>query len=400
MDATEPDLEQPMPTLAGQRELANPTGLGTGARVLNGYALANSKAIYEGQRAAAPDQRVFILTRSGFAGQQRYGAAVWSGDITATWTALKKQIPAGLSLALSGLPYWTTDIGGFAVPPRWAGETMTPEDQEEWRELNTRWFQYGTFCPLFRAHGQFPFREMWNVASESHPAYQTQLKFDRLRYRLLPYIYSLGGAVTHRSATIMRPLIMDFPWDPNVREIGDQFMFGPALLVNPVTDYQARSRSVYLPRLQGWFDFWTGAALRAGQRMEASAPYDSLPLFVAAGSIIPTGPELQYTGEKPADPITLLVYAGADGAFSLYEDDGLTYGYERGQATRIPLRWDDKTKTLTIEKREGSFPGMLAERTFNVVLIAPEKPVGFSFDLQPDQTVRYTGKAVKVRLTK
>lgn len=399
MDATEPDLEQPMPTREGQKALTHPSNFGTGARVFNGYALANSKTIYEGQRTVSPDQRVFILTRSGFAGQQRYAAAVWSGDVTATWTALKQQIPAGFSFALSGMPYWTTDIGGFAVPPRWAGTNATSEDLEEWRELNTRWFQFGTFCPLFRAHGQFPFREMWNIAPEAHPAYQTQLKFDRLRYRLLPYIYSLAGAVTQRGATIMRPLIMDFPYDPNVREIGDQFMFGPSLLVNPVTDYQARRRVLYLPAIAGgWYDFWTGAALAGGQWIEAPAPYDSMPLFVPAGSIIPTGPELQYTGEKPADPITLHVYAGADGAFSLYEDDGLTYGYERGESTRIPFRLDDKTRTLTLEKREGTFPGMLAERIFNVVLISPGRSAGFSFDPKLDQTLRYSGRVVKARL--
>lgn len=398
MDATEPDLEQPMPTLDGQRALTHPNGLGSGARMLNAYSLANSKAIYEGQRAAAPDQRVFILTRSGFAGQQRNAAATWSGDITATWTALRKQIPAGLGFAISGIPYWTTDIGGFAVPMKWA-DKMSAEDAEEWRELNTRWFQFGAFCPLFRVHGQFPFREMWNVAPESHPAYQTQLKFDRLRYQLLPYIYSLGGAVTHDRGTIMRPLVMDFRTDTVAREVGDQFLFGPAFLVSPVMEYKARSRSVYLPKTPGgWYDFWTGEVVDGGKKIEAAAPFESMPLHVKAGSIIPTGPDMQYTGEKAADPVTLRVYAGADGAFTLYEDEGLNYNYEKGAFTRIPIRWNDAAKTLVIGTRAGSFPGMLKERTFQVVWITRDKPAGFSFTPAPQSTVKYTGQAVELRM--
>jgi alpha-D-xyloside xylohydrolase len=353
---------------------------------------------------------VFILTRSGFAGQQRYAAAVWSGDISSTWTAMRRQIPAGLSFCLSGMPYWTMDIGGFSVPPRYApslgedakGEPIfaepTPEAVEDWRELNARWFQFGTFTPLLRVHGQYPFREMWFFGGEQHPAYQAQLKFDRLRYRLLPYVYSLAGAVTRDGGTMMRPLVMDFPADPTAREIGDQYLFGPALLVSPVTESKARSRTVHLPAGAVWYDFWTGAALDGGRTIEAPAPYDSIPVDVRAGSILPFGPELQYTDEKPADPITLLVYAGADGAFTLYEDDGLTYGYERGASARIPLRWDDAKRVLTIGRREGSFPGMLAGRTFKVILVSRDRPVGFSFDPPADQTVGYQGEAVEVRL--
>jgi alpha-D-xyloside xylohydrolase len=213
MDATEPDLEQPMPTLDGQRALANPTAAGSGARVLNGYALATAQSLFEGQRATKPDQRVFILTRSAFAGQQRYAAATWSGDISSTWTAFRRQIPAGLSFSLSGLPYWTTDTGGFDVPSWFAATPQSPAAADEWKELNVRWFQYSTFCPLLRAHGQSPNREMWFLGGESDPAYQAELKFDRLRYRLLPYTYSLAGAVTHESGSILRPLVMDFTSD-------------------------------------------------------------------------------------------------------------------------------------------------------------------------------------------
>jgi len=398
MDATEPDL-YPQPSLRVQRAYMNPTALGSGARMLNGYSLYNSAGVYDGQRASAPDQRVFILTRSAFAGQQRYGSATWSGDITTTWTAFRKQIPAGLSFCLSGIPYWTMDIGGFAVLPRFAGRTMSPEDAEEWRELNARWFQYGTFCPLTRVHGQFPFREMWELGGETHPAYKTELFFDRLRYRLLPYVYSLAGAATRESGTLMRALVMDFREDRTAREIGDEFLFGPALLVSPVTAYKARSRQVYLPATAGgWYDFWTGAAVAGGATIDAPAPYERLPLHVRAGSIIPLGPELQYTDEKPADPITLVVYAGADGAFTLYEDDGVSYGYEKGAWARIPIRWTDATRTLTVGAREGSFPGMLADRTFKVLVVSKDRAVPFSFAPAADRTIAYTGEAIEARL--
>jgi alpha-D-xyloside xylohydrolase len=396
MDASEPDM-LPTPTLQGQRTHMHPTALGSGARMLNAYPLVNAQGIYEGQRAAAPNQRVFTLTRSGFAGQQRYAAAVWSGDISSTWTALRAQIPAGLGFCLSGMPYWTMDIGGFSVPARFASTNAAPEDVEEWRELNTRWFQFGTFVPLLRVHGEFPNREMWEFGGNDSPAYQAQLKFDRLRYRLLPYIYSLAGGATHDGGTILRPLVMDFRTDSNALEVGDQFMFGPALLVNPVTLYKARSRQVYLPQATGWYDFWTGAWESGGQTIEAPAPYDALPVYVKAGSIIPTGPELQYADEKPPDPITLRVYAGADGSFTLYEDDGLTYGYEKGAFARIPIRWNDAARTLTIGKREGSFNGMLKDRTFNIVLITRTKPVGFTFDPVVEQVVRYHGAAFLMR---
>ena len=395
MDASEPDIEQPFPTLDGQRDLANPSGGKTGARELNGYALANCRTIYEGQREAAPDQRVFILTRSAFTGQQHYAGAVWSGDITATWTALRKQIPAGLGYAISGLPYWTTDIGGFAVPDRWSQDHVSDADLTEWRELNTRWFEFGTFCPLFRVHGQFPYREMWNIAPTNHPAYQAELKFDRLRYRLLPYIYSLAGAVTLNHSTIMRPLVMDFRTDPKVWNLTDEFLFGPALLVSPITAYERRERDVYLPATAGgWFDFWTGENVAGGENLKVAAAMDSIPVHVRAGSIIPTGPELQYTSEKPADPLTLWVYAGTDGAFMLYEDDGHSYAYEKGNFSAIPLRWDEQRQTLTIGRRQGKDTGQLATRAFNVVLVDRRHATGFSFDPVRRRAVNYHGRPV------
>ena len=397
LDAPEPDL-LPTPTLDGQRTHMHPTALGSGSRMLNAYSLMNSKTVYEGQRSVAPDQRVFILTRSAFAGNQHYAAAVWSGDITSTWTALRMQIPAGLGLSVSGIPYWTMDIGGFSVPARFAAEHPTAEDAEEWRELNARWFEFGTFVPLLRVHGEAPKREMWELGGEKHPAYQAELKFDRIRYRLLPYIYSLAGAVTHEGGTIMRPLVMDFRADAKARDTTDQYLFGPAFLVSPVTTYKARSRAVYLPSATSWYDFWTGANVPGGQTIDVPAPYDSMPIHVKAGSIIPTGPEIAYTDEKPADPIVLWVYAGADGAFTLYEDDGVTYGYEKGACARIPIRWNEAARTLTIGKREGFYTGMQKERTFDVVLVSKAKPVGSSFAPKADKSVRYDGAAVELKL--
>ena len=396
LDGSEPDL-LPAPSLDGAHEYMMPTAGGTAARVLNAFPLQNARAVYEGQRSSAPDQRVVILTRSGFAGQQRFAGAVWSGDISSTWTAMAKQIPAALGYAAAGMPYWSMDCGGFSVPERYSTDNPTPSDLADWRELYTRWFQFATFVPLLRSHGERPLREMWFFGGEDDPAYRTQLKFDRLRYRLLPYIYSLAGAVTHEGGSFMRPLVMDFPGDAHACAIGDQYLFGPALLVNPVTQPQARSRAVYLPATPGgWYDFWSGAAVAGGRTIDAPAPFETLPLYVRAGSILPSGPDLQYANEKPADPVTLQVYAGADGRFTLYEDDGATYGYERGECARIPLHWDDAARTLTIGARTGSFPGMLQERTFRVVLVAPAHPVGYDSAPTEGRTLRYTGEAVTV----
>lgn len=398
LDGCEPDL-LPTPTLDGTKNAVAPTAAGTSARGLNAYPMLNASAVYEGQRAAAPDQRVAILTRSAFAGQQRYAGAIWSGDTTSTWTALAKQVPAALGYALSGMPYWTMDIGGFAVPARFSTDEPTAADLEDWRELNTRWFQFGAFTPMLRIHGEKPFREMWQFGAEDHPAFRTQLKFAQLHYRLLPYLYSLAGAVTHEGGSFLRPLVMDFPADAKARVVGDQYLLGPSLLVSPVVKPKATSRSVYLPATPGgWYVFWTGAAVAGGQAIDAPAPYETMPVHVRAGAIVPFGPDLQYATEKPADPLTLWVYTGADGAFTLYEDDGLSYGYEKGAATRIPLRWDNAKRTLTIGTRTGSFPGMLAERTVQVVVVETGKPVAFSFDPKIARTVRYSGDAIAVKL--
>jgi alpha-D-xyloside xylohydrolase len=300
-------------------------------------------------------------------------------------------------MTLSGVPWWTTDVGGFAVPRRFSAKSPKPEDREEWRELVTRWFQFATFCPLLRVHGQFPHREMWFFgADEGHRAFKTQLAFDRLRYRLLPYAYTLAAEVTRRHGSLMRPLVMDFAFDPEVLGIGDQFLFGPSLLVNPVTRPGATSRPVYLPRGRGFYDFWTGAFEAGGRRLEAPAPYESLPLYVKAGSILPLGPELQYTGEKPADPLTVWVYTGQDAAFDLYEDDGETYHYEQGAHATLPLRWDERSATLHLGGRAGEFPGMLRARDVRVVFVTPRSPVPHSPSPPRAQVVRYDGRPLSV----
>jgi alpha-D-xyloside xylohydrolase len=403
MDVSELEaVEGPFPTPAAQIQAyqthMNPTGLGSGARVLNAYPLVHAQGVHEGLRAAAPDKRVLILTRSGFAGMQRYGAASWSGDISSTWTAMRKQVAAGLGFALSGMPYWTFDTGGFSVPDRFAHAPRGSAALEEWRELATRWFEFATFVPILRVHGQAPKREMWEFGDEGSPAYQAMLKFDRLRYRLLPYVYSLAAGVTRNGGTIMRPLEMDFDLGTEPPPFDDQYMFGPALMISPVTAYKARSRGVTLPPTAGgWYDFWDGThAARIG--VQAPAPFDAIPVHVRAGAIIPFGPELQYTDEKPPDPITLYVYAGSDGAFTLYEDDGVSNDYEKGAFATIPLRWQDATRTLTIGKRAGAFPGMLARRTFQVVLVRRDRPVPFSFNPKPERTVGYAGEAVTLKL--
>ena len=405
MDATEPEIvEGPFTSINSQvttnQTHMNPTALGSGSRMLNAYALVNSQAVYEGQRAAAPNQRVFMLTRNGFAGMQRYAASTWSGDISSTWTAMKKQIPAGLGFSVSGMPYWTLDSGGFAVPTRFSVANPTAADTAEWQELNARWFEFATFLPLMRVHGQTPYREIWQFGGDTSAAYAAMFKFDKLRYRMLPYIYSLAGAVTQRAGTIMRPLVMDFRSDTTARTIVDQYMFGPAFLVAPVTTYQAANRSVYLPSTPGgWYLFWTGAAAAGGASVSAPAPFDAMPVYVRAGSIVPLGPDLQYTSETPADPtITFFVYAGADGAFTLYEDQGTTYDYETSAFSQIVLKWTDATKTLSIGARQGSFTGMLASRPFQVIRIASGKAVGYPSTATPDKTVTYTGAAMDVTL--
>jgi len=549
IDATEPEFagKTPDEIAATAKSMRDHAG-GTWARYLNAYSLMSTKGVYESQRAKTEQQRVCILTRSAYGGQQRFGAITWSGDIVASWEVLRNQISAGLNFSLSGLPYWTTDIGAF-IPNNPLGCR-----DEAYREIYVRWFQFGTFCPIFRSHGTGTPREPWQFGDRGTWAYDTIVKFDRLRYRLLPYLYALAWQITSENYTPMRGLPFDFAHDPAVKNIDNAYMFGPAFLVCPVTekmyfentyvgrvipaenlfhddgsglttdfyngqnfdhrvasrveskldfDWNAGSRpavvnqhdfsirftgqvltheageytfittsndgirvwvndklvidnwtdhgvqidigkitlaantkynlkmeyyqtlggaitklawitpsetarratqavpptksvAVYLPEATGWVDFWTGKPLKGGQTIQAPAPIDQMPLFVKAGTILPLGPEMQYASEKPADPMELRIYSGADAVFVLYEDENDNYQYEKGAFATIPLRWNDQAGTLTIGERQGKFPGMPETRQFHVVFVNPENGSGIEL-AQPDQVVEYSGKAVVVR---
>jgi alpha-D-xyloside xylohydrolase len=548
LDATEPEIGDLKSDAV--RQVMAKTFLGPGARQLNAYSLMTTEAVYRGQRQADPTKRVFILTRSAFAGQQRNAAATWSGDIQASWDVLAKQVAAGINFSLSGLPYWTTDIGGFFVN-RYPRGGQDPAYQE----LFTRWYQWGAFCPIFRVHGTTVPREMWRFGEPGSWAYDTQLRFDRLRYRLMPYVYSLAGHVTHGAGTIMRGLPFDFRGDPRVRDVADEYMFGSAFLVSPVLeplrytalhqdgalpasafeapdgtrgvlqgDYFADTtltrraatrkdagvdfdwgleaplagvpadqfsvrwtgrlrapetgeyelattaddgvrlwldgklliddwnqhapeyhsahvtlqagrqydlkleyydailgasvklswtlpsekhaaetapskpmlRRVYLPKGADWYDFWTGERLTGGRTIDAPAPLETMPLHVRAGSIVPMGPDLQYASERPADPIELRVYRGAEGRFELYEDEGDGYAYEKGAFATIPIEWSEAKGTLTIDARRGSFPGMLERRTFHVVFVGKDHGTGLEPAAQADATIEYVGQPVTV----
>ena len=378
MDASEPEFD----IIKGRQ-----TFLGSGESVRNAYPLYVTKAIYEGQRATTDRKRVVIFTRSAYVGQQRNAAISWSGDITADWITYQRQIPAGLNFSMAGLPYWTTDGGGF----------FRPKDQytnEAYHELLIRWFQYAAFCPIFRVHGWISNAEIWNYGPK---VLDIATQFDELRYHLLPYIYSSAWGVTSKGETLMRALPIEFSSDPRSRAVSDQFMFGSALLINPVTAEGAKQRSVYLPAGSNWIDFWTGKRTSGGQSITAEAPLERIPIYARAGSIIPFGPRVESASGK-ADPIELRVYAGANSDFSLYEDEGDNYDYEHGAYSVIPFHWDDKTQTLTIGDRRGTFPGMLAHRTFHIVIVKDGQGIGITPSSIPDATIEYEGKAISRHL--
>ena len=378
-DATEPG--DPGTALLGKK-----LSIGPGDCFTSAYPLFASRSLYEGQRAADPAKRVCILTRSAFPGQQRYAAAAWSGDINGNWETFKRQIPAGLNFCLTGQPYWTTDCAGFFHP---AGQYTSAD----YNELLTRWFQWSTFCPILRVHGYQTATELWNWLPETQ---KVLLEFDRLRHRMLPYNYTMGARVTLNADTIMRALGMDFPGDPAAWNVPDEYMFGPAFLVAPVTEAKATSRRVYLPAGVNWVNFWTAESEAGGQGITAAAPLETLPLFVRAGSIVPLGPDVQFAMEKPADPIELRIYPGADGSFNLYEDEGDGYRYEKGVYATVPITWEDKTRKLTIGARQGQFPGMLKMRTFRVILVRHGAGVGSSLSEKADAVAHYDGTAQTV----
>jgi alpha-D-xyloside xylohydrolase len=288
------------------------------------------------------------------------------------------------------------DIGGFSVESRFT--KPNEEDLAEWREMNARWFQFGAFCPVFRSHGQYPYREIYNISPEGHEVYKTMVDYTNLRYRLMPYIYSIAGKTFHNDYTIMRGLIMDFPHDAKVKDIGDQYMYGSSLLINPVYEYKSRKRNLYLPKGQSWYELHSGKLVEGGQQITADAPLERMPVYIKAGSIIPTGPALQYTGEKNADVLRVFVYAGANGSFELYEDEGVNYNYEKDKFSIIPMKYDDASNTLTIGERQGVFEGMITKRKIEIVWVNNNKPVGMDFSVAPDQVVEYSGKAISATL--
>jgi alpha-D-xyloside xylohydrolase len=365
------------------------TYLGPGKVVRNAYPLYETSAVYQGQRAADPSKRVVILSRSAFAGQQRNGSISWSGDISANWDTLRRQIPAGLSFAMSGFPYWTTDIGGF----------FRPRDQytsPEYHELLIRWFQFGAFCPIFRIHGYQSKTEMWNYGPEVE---KVLTEYDQLRYRLLPYIYSSAWGVTERGEIVMKALPFVYPNQRSLRDISDEFFFGDSLLVSPVTMPNATSRSVVLPAGDDWVDFWTGRTYHGGQTINAGAPLDRIPIFVKEGSIVPLGPVVQSTAQNQ-DPLEIRIYRGRDADFLLYQDAGDGYAYEDGAKATTQLHWDDRSATLSIGNRTGAFSGMDKRQTLRIVLVEQGHGTGIESDSAPNRNLVYGGKALKVRFAR
>lgn len=390
-------LDAPEPEINGMQFRTYQTPMGPGYTVYNAYPLMHSTGIYQGQRATTDEKRVVILTRSAYAGQQRNSAITWSGDIQGSWQVFKNQIPAGLNFSLSGIPYWNTDTGGF-FGNRSAGNG-NPQNPA-YQEIFSRWFQFSAFCPMFRVHGSYglnPGKEIWRFDDKTQNIMRQYLD---LRYRLLPYLYSVAWDVTANGQSFMRPLVMDFAHDPQAINIGSEYLFGPSILVTPVTTQGATTQAVYLPAGKGsWVNFWTGASSAGGQSVDTAAPIETLPLYIRPGSLIPMGPFLQYSNEKPADPIELRIYPGADGTFTMYEDEGDSYRYEKGAYATIPLKWNDAAKTLTIGARKGEFPGMLKEHTFNVVVVRENHGQGIAAVDSPDKVVKYSGTELTVKVS-
>ena len=389
MDASEPNIRDCVP-MDYWKALCGPTELGSSTEYLMAYSLMNAQAIYEGLIKEDPDKRVFQLTRSGFTGLQRYSTASWSGDIGTRWEDMRSQITAGMNYSLCGNPYWTMDIGGFCVENRYANAQRLYDrtrienaDLKEWRELQTRWYQFGTFCPLYRAHGQFPLREVWNIAPQDHPAYQSIVYYNSMRYRLMPYIYSLEGHTWMYGRVMMRGLVMDYSEDAVAREVSDQFMFGPSLMVCPVYEYGATSRDVYLPEGRQWYDYYSDSVYAGGQTISADAPYERIPLFVPSGSIIVSGPDMTYVDQKPADEITVDFYSGSEGKmFMLYEDDGTTNAYKNGAYSLIPISFmeNDQSCVIMFGQRQGEFDGMIRTRRINIRYHMPDRTIETAFD--------------------
>ncbi len=401
MDSSEPDHMQFKPA-----DFDNRTYLGSFRKVRNAFPLMTVGGVYQNQRSVTSEKRVFILTRSAFAGQQRYGANTWSGDVVSSWKSLRNQISAGLNFSLCGIPYWNSDIGGFFL---W--EFKDPLKSADYRELYARWIQFGTFCPMMRSHGADAPREIYQFGKRGEPVFDAIEKYINLRYMLLPYIYSSSWSVTANQSSMMRALVMDFAEDSRVLDLNNEYLFGKSILVCPVTEPMyskvvvrgtdtlrvedfstVKKQEVYLPKGVKWLDFWTGEKFEGGQVVGKEVPVDVIPLYLKAGSIIPVGPRVQYAAEKNWDNLEVRIYPGADGTFTLYEDENDNYNYERGMYSTIKFTWIDKSKTLIIGDRQGSFPGMVSDRQFNVVLVSGNKGTGMEVAKSFDKTLIYKGK--------
>ncbi len=385
LDTTEPETEGREDSILWHDTVGLDGKPASGARYGNLFPLMTTAAVYQGQRAASDQKRVFILSRSAFAGAQRHAAAVWSGDVNPNWETFRRQIPAGLNYSMSGNPYWTTDIGGF---------TVANPDDPAYRELYARWFEFGAFCPIFRAHGTRTTNqnEIWSYGPEMQ---KLLTRYDRLRYRLMPYIYSVAWKTTSENYTPMRALVMDYREDPGLWNISDQFLFGPSLLVNPVTEPGATTRHLYLPN-GSWHNLWTGEPIEGGRFVDVPAPLDQMPVLVRAGSILPLGPAVEFAQQQSDEPMELRIYTGADGNFTLYEDQGDTYNYEKGSYATVSIHWDEAKHRLFLGRRNGGYPGMQATRIFKIRFIEKgHRGIGIDETNGAEFTIKYQGNAVE-----
>jgi alpha-D-xyloside xylohydrolase len=389
LDSTEPDHIN-----SKKEDFDLPTHLGSYRSVQNAFPLEHVRGVYEHQRATSEAKRVMLLTRSAFAGQQRYASNTWSGDVGSSFETLKKQIPAALNFSLSGLPYWNADIGGFFAGSFVKGGGAKNPD---FQELYLRWMQFATFTPMMRSHGTNIPREIYQFGQRGEAPFDAQEKYINLRYRLLPYLYSTAWQVTSQAGSIMRPLYASFGQDRQGYDNNEEFLFGNSFLVAPVTEKGQQTKGVYLPAGTSWVDFWTGQSQAGGQRLTRACPLDVIPLYVRTGAIVPWGPQVQYAAEKKWDNLEVRVYPGANGTFTLYEDEGDSYNYERGAHSEITFHWNDAKRQLTIAGRKGTFPGMSGKRTFRVALIGPKNGAGMA-PAASAKTVAYSGQELTVKL--
>ena len=416
MDSTDPDFFNPR-----ESDYQHPVTGGTWRSLRNAFPLETVRGIYEKQRKDDRGKRVFIMTRSSFAGQQHYGSNMWSGDVNSSWDMLRKQVPAGLSFSLTGNPNFNTDIGGFFCGSYNTKGSGSAPKNPQFQELYVRWMQYGLFCPVFRSHGADAPREIWQFGKKGEPVYDAIEQQIRLRYRLIPYLYSTAWQVTSNNQSYLRPLFSDFAADKKVWDMTDEFMFGKSILAAPIVDPQyteekiirtdamtgwekntrseetrseecinwaeSKTATKYLPKGANWYDFWTGKLYKGGQNVVLTTSLDKVPMFVRAGSILPLGPEMQYVGEKAWDNLEIRIYPGADGEFTLYEDEGDNYNYEKGYHSEIIFKWNDRTRTLSISARQGGFKGMILDRKFTIVL-----PDG------TQRTIDYNGNSIEINM--